>query len=86
MAMDEMDSKSLVDIVFDKNLCKDLQMRGRYLRSQLLAVNECIIPRFGLATVKPFWSYTEARLTRQSSFGDQKELVGSGSPEFGLKV
>jgi hypothetical protein len=54
MAIDEMDSKSLVDIVFNKNLYKDLQMRGKYLRSQLLAINECIIPRFGLATIKPF--------------------------------
>jgi len=47
--MDEVDSEPLVHAVLDKNLRKILQVRGRYLRSYLLAVNECIVSECQLA-------------------------------------
>ena len=49
LAMYEVDSEPLVDVVLDKNLGKVMQVRGRYLQLQLLMINECIILEFHLA-------------------------------------
>jgi hypothetical protein len=46
--IDKVDSEPLVHAILDKNLRKVLQVRGRYLRSYLLAVNEYIVPEYQL--------------------------------------